>query len=116
MSGFSSGVYTSPAGMLLELKELFHKWGIFGQTFSIEHEGNRYRISCKEEAFLVYRVNHGVGPRHHVPGWPVCLVTESTVYEEHSLPELGDDHCASGADLGKWLDIIKRHRAANPVG
>jgi hypothetical protein len=102
-----------PAELLQRIGEFFSRWGIFGHSLSLEYEGNRYRVSCDEEAFIVYRVNSGTPVKHHVPGWPVCLVNSETIFEEHSSPGLGDDHCACGADIGEWLKIIDLHNRAD---
>ena len=91
------------------IHDLFRGLGVLGEKLHIEHEGNMYRVSCDDKAFMVYRVNHGGGPRYGVPGWPVCLVTSETSFEECASPGIGDDHCACGIDLNNWLEIIHNH-------
>ena len=103
----------SPADLLTQIRELFRQMGIFDEPFSLEHEGNWYRISCDADSFMVYRVNTGSGIRHHVPGWPVCLVNSETIFEEHCSQDLGNDHCACGADIEKWLEIIEQNLLGN---
>ena len=107
-------LHASPRELLGAIGDFFHRLGIFDQTFSLEYEGTSYRVTCDRDSFMVYRVNSGPGLRHHVPGWPVCLVNTHTIYEEHHAPGLGDDHCASGADIERWLEIIERHAVSNP--
>jgi hypothetical protein len=91
------------------IRDLFQDLGVLGERLHIEHEGNMYRVSCDDKAFMVYRVNDGAGAKCGVPGWPVCLVTPETSFEECTSPEIGDDHCACGIDLSNWLEIIHNH-------
>jgi hypothetical protein len=98
----------SALDLLARIREMFTRLDIFGRPLSLEYGGDLYRIRCTEESFMVYRVNGAVSPRHHVPGWPVCLVDSETIFEEHSSPDLGHDHCAVGANIDKWLEIIER--------
>lgn len=91
------------------IRDLFQDLGVLGERLHIEHEGNMYRVSCDEKAFMVYRVNHGAGAKYGVPGWPVCLVTPESAFEEFVSPGIGDDHCACGIDLRNWLDIVHYH-------
>ena len=93
--------------LLCEIKELFHRIGMFGRTVIVEHDGNRYRVSCNERGFLVYRINDSSAGRHHVPGWPVCHVDENGIFEEHTYPELANNQCTSQADVRRWLEIIE---------
>ncbi len=87
--------------------EIFTGLGILGQRLSLQHEGVSYRVSCDEDHFIVYRVNEINGPRHHVPGWPVCLVNADTVFDECSSAGLSQDHCTCGMDIDKWLELIQ---------
>lgn len=97
------------AGVLFtRIREEFREKGLLGQSLMLEYEGIRYRITCDESAFIVYRVNENSGPRHHVPGWPVCLVNADTIFEECGSQDLGNDHCACGLDVDKWLDLVVR--------
>ena len=95
--------------LLARIRELFTRLEIYGRPISLEYGGAVYRVSCDEESFMVYRVNTHTHLRHHVPGWPVCLVNSDTIFEEHCSPDLSDDHCAAGADIDKWLEIIELH-------
>jgi len=110
--GPGQGPEASPVELLRQVRELFRRLGIFGQTVSVEYEGNWYRVSCDESTFMVYRVNSDGGLRHHVPGWPVCLVNAATIFEEHRSPDLEGDHCAVGMDLRRWLEIIEHHSSS----
>lgn len=103
-----------PAALLQEIGVFFRELGLFGETLYLDHRGKRYRVFCDEHAFIVYRVNDLSSGSHHVPGWPVCLVDGFTMYEEHGLPGIGDDHCAGGADIEAWLGIVESSRRAFP--
>ncbi len=107
MTAFTIDRTTSPAEILAQIREIFDDLNLPANTLTVEHEDQCYRISCDETSFMVYRVNCAGKNRHHLPGWPVCLVTEESVYEEHCAPGLGDDHCASGCDVESWLSILK---------
>ena len=98
-----------PSQVFQRIQRIFAELGMLGSTISIEYDGVRYRISCDESAFLVYRVNHNTRLRHHVPGWPVCLVNSDTVFEEFGAPGIGEDHCACGVHLDGWLEIIGQY-------
>lgn len=104
-----TGLGNYPSDLLCQIKELFHRKGMFDQTVMVRHEGNRYRVSCNERGFLVYRINDSSTGRHHVPGWPVCHVDAHGIFEEHASPELANDHCTSQADVRRWLEIIENH-------
>jgi hypothetical protein len=101
-----SGRDPSPEEVFAKIKEMFQVLGILGESLSVEHEGNRYRVTCDEQSFMVYRVSENNGLRHHVPGWPVCLVNSHTIFEESCSPELGRDHCACGRSIEGWLEEI----------
>jgi len=116
LSELERGLETSAEELLESIRAFFFQLGLFGQTLSLEHEGNWYRVSCDEHGFMVYRVNSGSPLRHHVPGWPVCLVNALTIFEEHQSPHLGQDHCACGVDIRKWLEIIEAHSRTGSSG
>ncbi len=91
------------------IKRFFNELRIFGEILSFEHEGISYRVWCDEQCFMVYRTNDGGGSFHHVPGWPVCLVTSHTVYEECRAPSLTDDHHTCPLDILRWLHVVAAH-------
>lgn len=99
----------SPSAVFESIRVFFSDLGLLGRELSLEVDGARYRVSCDERAFMVYRVIENSGLRHHVPGWPVCLVNADTIFEECCSPDLGSDHFACGLDIGKWLEHIHRH-------
>lgn len=111
-AGSNQDAGRAPAVLLGEIRDYFMSAGLFGLTLSLRYEGQWYRVSCDDEAFMVYRVNSSIALKHHVPGWPVCMVTRDTIFEEHHAPGLGDDHCASGADIARWMRIIDEHQPA----
>jgi hypothetical protein len=98
-----------PAGTFDRIHGMFHGWGLLGREFLISHDGASYRVFCDEKSFLVYRINGDSGSRHHVPGWPVCMVSQDTIFEEHAHPHIGEDHCTCELKLEHWLDIIHSH-------
>lgn len=99
----------SPDDIFRHIKTLFSELGIFGSVLSLEHEGIAYRICCDDTCFMVYRANDATGSRHHVPGWPVCLVTEQQVFEECRADGIGSDHHACVVRLTHWLDMVAQH-------
>ncbi|MBM3302117.1 MAG: hypothetical protein FJY85_19470 [Deltaproteobacteria bacterium] len=99
----------SPAAIFERIRREFRNWGIVGRNLLLEHQGVRYRVSCDEKAFMVYRVNESGSSRHHVPGWPVCLVSADMVFEECCSPTLGNDHYACGLNIENWLALIDSH-------
>jgi hypothetical protein len=100
---------SSPGMMFSRIRNEFKELGLLGRNLMLEHEGIRYRILCDEKSFMVYRVNDNGGPRHHVPGWPVCLVNSDLIFEECGSQHLGNDHCACGLDIDTWLELVSRH-------
>jgi len=105
----------SAAVIFERIQREFRAWGMLGKSLSLEHQGVRYRVLCDEKAFMVYRVNDGGNLRHHVPGWPVCLVNSHSVFEECCSPKLGNDHYACGLDIEMWLAVIHRHCLGSPL-
>jgi len=113
-SEFSNGqnkdvLLRSPEALLLRIRDAFTELGILGTDLSLKHDGIWYRISCDEKSFMVYRVNANSGSRHHMPGWPVCLVNSLTIFEECYSPGLGRDHYACEMDIDNWLALVNRH-------
>jgi hypothetical protein len=98
----------SPGIVFSRIRETFLERGLLGTSISVEYAGCKYRVSCDEKNFMVYRVSENSHLRHHLPGWPVCLVNTDTIFEECSSPILGEDHCACDATVEKWLEIIDR--------
>lgn len=99
---------SSPGTLFLRIRNVFSDLGMLGKTLSLKHGGIWYRVSCDEDAFMVYRVNNS-GLRHHVPGWPICLVSSEIIFEECCTPGLGSDHYACAVDIEKWLEMIDLH-------
>jgi hypothetical protein len=99
----------TPEALFSRIITRFRELGILGRALSLEHDGVRYTIVCDENAFIVYRVNVHSGSRHHMPGWPVCLVNSVTIFEECYSPGLGRDHFACGLDVETWLEMVGNH-------
>lgn len=102
-----------PADILRQIRHWFTALGIDGQTLALEHLGGTYRVSCSEHSFVVYRTNSGAGGKHHLPGWPVCLVDRNNVFQEPTSKQLGQDHCACGLGLKEWLHMVEQHRVGS---
>lgn len=100
---------STPHEAFSAIKRFFNELRIFGEMLSFEHDGISYRVWCDEQCFMVYRTNDGGGSFHHVPGWPVCLVTSHTVYEECSAPSLTEDHHTCRLDILRWLEVVAAH-------
>lgn len=103
------GCQQSPEALFLRIRNIFRELGILGRDLSLQHDGAWYKISCDEKTFMVYRVNVYSGSRHHMPGWPVCLVNSLTIFEECHSPGLGGDHYACGLDVENWLEMVDLH-------
>jgi len=104
----------SPEQLFRQIRDLFVDMGLLGKAISLEHEGARYRVSCDESAFMVYRVNEMQRLRHHLPGWPVCLVNSHVIFEESGTPDLREDHFACRVDLDRWLQMVREHSLKHP--
>jgi len=105
----------SPDMVFREIRDAFIEMGILNQDLSLEHEGVRYRISCDDKVFMVYRVTEYGGLRHHVPGWPVCLVNSESIFEECCSPGMANDHYSCRLNIEKWLDLIGSRDWRNSV-
>jgi hypothetical protein len=103
----------APGQVFREIREVFTDLGLLGNMISVEYEGVWYRISCDDTAFMVYRVNEYQRVRHHLPGWPVCLVNSHIIFEESGHPGIGQDHCACGVELDRWLEIVNEYCISN---
>jgi hypothetical protein len=99
----------SPEKLFGRIHRVFADLGVLNSDLALEYEGVRYRISCDDHAFMVYRINDASGQRHHMPGWPVCLVNAEVVFEECTSPGLADDHCACSLDIETWLQMLRNH-------
>ncbi|MFC1836138.1 hypothetical protein ACFL2Q_15695 [Thermodesulfobacteriota bacterium] len=111
----SINLEASPSEMLGRIGDFFSRLGIFGRTVPVEHNGNRYRVSCDEAGFVVYRINTRAVGRHHVPGWPVCMVTDDSVFQEPCSPDPGGDHCSCDIDLTQWLALVEAAAGREPA-
>lgn len=104
----------SPEQVFRQIRDIFVDIGLLGKAISIQHEGSFYRVSCDDSAFMVYRVNEVQRLRHHLPGWPVCLVNSHIFFEESGTPDLGQDHFACGVELDRWLEMVREY-CLNPL-
>lgn len=99
----------SPGRIFSRIRSEFEELGILGAQISLEYDGVTYRVSCDEQSFLVYRVNEVGLSRHHVPGWPVVLVSPDVLFEEGGSEALAEDHYACNLTIDTWLELISRH-------
>ena len=91
--------YQDPKELLAKIRDtaaLFLAAGIDRRDLNVELGGDCYRMTLNSECFVVYRINRCKGHKHHVPGWPVCLVTREDIFEECSDLNPRPDHCACG--------------------
>jgi hypothetical protein len=101
----------TPSETLEKIRRKFGGLGISHQDLTVDVSGVSYRISLDSESFVVYRVNHCRGHKHHVPGWPVCLVTRDAIFQECSDEGLGADHCSCGVTIEQWIEIMQENCA-----
>jgi hypothetical protein len=106
MDGTESTSQTSPAEMLYRIQDRFRELGLFGRTLTLTHKGEKYLVSCGDQAFAVYRLVEKCHVSPGQPGWPVCLVTEEVMVDETSPPHLPEDEFSSGLGLEEWLNLI----------
>jgi hypothetical protein len=97
----------TPSETLEKIRRKFDGLGICHQDLTVDVSGVSFRISLDSESFVVYRVNHCRGDKHHMPGWPVCLVTRDAIFQECSDEELGTDHCSCGVSIEQWMEIVQ---------
>ncbi len=87
--------------------EVFKSLNLVNKEIVVELSGHSYKARCDETSFMVYRVHNNLGPRSHVPGWPVCLITPDTIFEECcSSDNLSNDSFHCGTSLDTWMEII----------
>lgn len=98
-----------PAHLLAEIQNLCRRWGIWGRKISLEHEGQTYLVSCEPQSFIIYRLLPPGAKAPGGPGWPVCLVTQDSFFDECSPPRLEEDHFACHLSLADWLAILASH-------
>jgi hypothetical protein len=99
----------SPAAIFARIRNELNALGVLGSTLSLEYRGATYRISCDDKAFMVYRINSTSASRHHVPGWPVCLVNSDSMFQECCSDALSQDHYACDLDIESWIELISRY-------
>jgi hypothetical protein len=107
MTGADHGSEISPAELLGRIQARFRELGLFGSTLTLNHQGDKYLVSCDDQAFAVYRLVEKCHVSPGQPGWPVCLVTAEAVVDETSPPQMPDDEFASGLGLKEWLQLIE---------
>ncbi len=104
----------TPAEALEKIRRRFKKLGIDPRNFNVELDGDCYRMILDSDSFVVYRINHCRGHKHHVPGWPVCMVTREAIFEECSHLNRVTDHCSCGITIDQWLEIAAKGSQYSP--
>ena len=99
----------TPSETLSKIKITFKDMGLCQHDIIVDVAGISYRISFDPDHFVVYRINRCKGRGHHVPGWPVCLVTKDTIFEECSDEGLGQDHCSCDLTIEQWLELAQKN-------
>ena len=97
----------SPSETFNRVYELLKSMNLVNKEIVVELSGHSYKARCDETSFMVFRVHNNLGPRSHVPGWPVCLITRDTIFEECCAsedPSVDSFHCQTGLD--SWIEII----------
>jgi len=97
----------TPSETLNKIRKRFNELDRDRRDVIVEVGGISYRIAFNPDSFVVYRINHCKGHRHPVPGWPVCLVTNDTLFEECSGSGQGTDHCSCNVTIDEWLEIVQ---------
>lgn len=95
--------------------ELFSSLGLINQEIILEISDVSYKVKCDQNSFMVYRIHNNCGPKSHVPGWPVCLVTHDTIFEECTSSDGMTDCFHCGLTLDKWLELVESDYAGNPA-
>ena len=95
----------TPSKALEDIRRKIEDFGAEERRIELEHEGCFYRIVLNSDSFVVYRVNHCSGHRHHVPGWPVCLITKDSIFQECFDLDIGMNHSKCGITIDQWLEI-----------
>lgn len=110
----------APSKAFEQILELFERLNLLDRELSIDLTGGSYKVRCDKNCFMVYRIHRNVGPRSHVPGWPVCLVNHDTIFEECSSTQGSDDCFNCGISLDNWMGIIestfRRQAETNEAG
>lgn len=96
----------TPSEALGKITERFKELSLKGNEFTVEVRGVYYRMALDTDSFVVYRINHCKGNKHHVPGWPVCVVTKDAIFEECFHGGSTADHCSCDVTIEQWLEII----------
>ena len=99
----------TPPETLEKIRIRFQNIGLHECDLTVDVAGVIYRISLDPDHFVVYRINKCAGPNHHVPGWPVCLVTKDSIFEECFDDGLSQDHCSCSFTIEQWLEIAKEN-------
>lgn len=108
MNSLHLGNKMTPSQALEAIRHRFNELGIDRRDLNVELGGDCYRMTLNSECFVVYRINHCKGHKHHVPGWPVCFVTREAIFEECSDLNPRPDHCACGITIDQWLEIAAK--------
>jgi hypothetical protein len=91
---------------LSAIQEYFRALGHFGRYLTFRQDGIDYRVRCDDSAFIIYRPAGKNGLRHHIPGWPVFLVTPDVVFYECCAFSVPDKGISCISTLEKCLGLV----------
>lgn len=96
------------------ITDLLHRLGLLNSEFVLELSGETFKVRSDENTFMIYRTHLNCGPRSHVPGWPVCVVTRDSIFEECASSGAPDDCFNCGISLERWIEIIEEKHRPEP--
>ena len=82
--------------------EIFTGNGWLNKNIAIVYQNKRYRISCNEERFFAYQINENGGHGPGVPGWPVCIIKNDSIFDESGIPDFEPESLT----VHDWLNLI----------
>ena len=68
MASISVTIETSPAELLGRIQARFRELGLFGSTLTLTQAGEKYLVSCDDQAFAVYRLVETMPRASRPPG------------------------------------------------
>ena len=81
---------------------LFRGKGWLDRPILLQNGGTRYRLFCSENRFFAYRMNESWGISPGVPGWPVCMVTQESLFHDGSTCAIGTEE----PETDEWLRLL----------
>jgi hypothetical protein len=103
VESFRARTDKKPSDILKKFVTIFAANGWLNTTIRIRHQDKRYRISCTEKEFVVYRINDYCFVSPGFPSWPVCLVTDELVISDSDMSEF----TSSEPNVNDWFRFIR---------